>query len=169
MSAEKMILIAIESNWEQSLKIPFRWRTCNLFQECWFSCSRGLVKVVNYTLWQLHCALCGLNTTVCLTSELAEWCVRLQVKTLPVLVERLHTEFSGLLYGRHGHMGHHGIDVVPPTDLQDEEENRKRNNLRETSAKYSLFISVFLQCYTAHVDVLWFVWCLLGLYMLTCD
>lgn len=43
-------------------KDTFRWRTCNLFQECLLGCSHGLVKVVNNTLWQLHWALCGLNT-----------------------------------------------------------------------------------------------------------
>lgn len=57
------------------------------------------------------------HKTACLTSELAERCVRPQVEALPVLVEGLHAEFAGLLYGRHGHMGHHGVDVVPPTDL----------------------------------------------------
>ncbi len=63
-------------------------------------------------MWSVH-------RTVLLTSELSERCVRLKVKTLPVLVEGLHSELTGLLYGPDSHFGHNSIDVMTTANLQD--------------------------------------------------
>lgn len=53
----------------------------------------------------------------CLTSEMFEGCVRLQVEAFPILVEGLHTEQPGLLYGSGSYFGHHSIDIMAPTNL----------------------------------------------------
>lgn len=70
------------------------------------------LKVALRVVWSVH-------RTVFLTSELPERRVRLKVKSLPVLVEGLHAELTGLLYGPHSHFGHHSIDVMATANLQD--------------------------------------------------
>jgi len=52
-----------------------------------------------------------------LTSELSEGRVRLEVEALPVLVERLHAERSGLLNGHHRHSGHRRVNVKATANL----------------------------------------------------
>lgn len=68
------------------------------------------LKVALRVVWSVH-------RTVSLTGELSERRVRLKVKTLPVLVEGLHAERAGLLYGPNSHFGHHSIDVMATANL----------------------------------------------------
>ncbi len=78
------------------------------------------LKVVIHVAWSV-------NTRVFLTRELAERRVRLQVETLPVLIEGLHAELARLFYGPHGHLGHHRIDVKATSNLSDKGESNKQN------------------------------------------
>lgn len=75
------------------------------------------MKAALHAVWPVH-------KMVSLTRELCERCVRLKVKTLPVLIEGLHAELAGLLYGPHGDFSHNSIYVMATANLQDNGESQ---------------------------------------------
>lgn len=63
-----------------------------------------------------------------LTSELSERRVRLEVKTFPVLIERLQAELTRLLDGSDSHSSHHSRHIMAPADLQRVTDCNNRTN-----------------------------------------
>lgn len=58
------------------------------------------------------------------TCELLEGHVGLQAKPLPVLIEGLQPQLPRLLDDSNSHSQYVGVDVLPPTDLQEEKMRR---------------------------------------------